>query len=116
MSLPLPAARLADAECEAALARDRMTATLATLQRRLDPRAFARDAVRDASDRSSAAAQASLETARRNPGVATGIAAAIGLFAIGRPLLRLVRRRRTLPSAAPIGAPAPSPAIEGSNT
>ena len=116
---PTPADRLANAERDAALARHRLGDTLATLQNRLDPRAFARegralvqDTMRDVGDRSAAAAQASLDTARRNPGALAGAAAGLGLFVIGRPLLRLFRRRRASTSHTN-QASRPAPVTEG---
>lgn len=105
---PTPADRLAFAERDAALARERLNNTAAALQNRLDPRPIARGAMRDIGDRGDAARRASVDAARRNPGALAGIAAGLGLFVIGRPLLRLIRRRRVAPLQSPdIASPEP---------
>jgi len=106
---PSPADRLTDAEREAALARNRVTDTLAVLQHRLDPRKVARETMRDASDRGTALAQASVDTARRHPGALTGVAAGLAAFVIGRPIVRLIRNRRETRRLAKLQVSPPAP-------
>jgi len=106
---PTPADRLTDAEREAVLARDRVTDTLAVLQHRLDPRKVARQTARDVGDRGSALAEASLDTARRNPGALAGVAAGLGAFVIGRPILRFFRHRREARRIARFQVSPPAP-------
>lgn len=110
MSKASPAAlRLAAAERDAAAARERIGVTVAQLQARLDPRVLARSAQREAGH----AAQVSLDAARQRPQLVAGVATALGLWVIGRPLLRLLRRPRgaekpnSNPLVAPVLAPAP---------
>ncbi|MCP3733797.1 DUF3618 domain-containing protein [Sphingomonas sp. RP10(2022)] len=88
-----PATRLAAAEVEAALARNRLSATLGKLQVRLNPRTLARTAARDVADKGSAAAQAGLDTAVRNPGAVAGATALAGLFLARHRIAHLFRRK-----------------------
>jgi len=88
-----PATRLADAELEAAGARERLSSTLGKLQVRLNPRALALQAARDVSDRGGAAAQASLNAAVRNPGAVAGATAVAGLFLARHRIASLFRRK-----------------------
>lgn len=93
MSAPLPTLRLADAEAEALAARERLNATLGKLQVRLNPRALALQAARELTDKGGAAAQASLNTAVRNPGAVAGATAVAGLFLARHRIVALFRRK-----------------------
>jgi len=106
---PSAADRLTDAEREAALARERLGETVATLQHRLDPRKVARETMRDAGDRGTAVAQASLDTARRHPGAVGGVAAGLAAFVIGRPIVRFIRNRRETRRLARLQVSPPAP-------
>ena len=88
-----PATRLADAELQAAAARERLSATIGRLQVRLNPRTLALQAARDVADKSGAAAQASLNTAVRNPGAVAGATALAGLFLARHRIAGLFRRK-----------------------
>lgn len=90
-------AELRRAEDAAAEARRRLDGTVAELQARLDPKLLAQEA----KDAGTAAALAGVESARRNPGIVAGIAAAAGLFlARGRIRTALRRRRARKPVPA----------------
>jgi len=93
MSAPLPTLRLAEAEAEALAARKRLNATLGKLQVRLNPRALALQAARELTDKGGAAAQASLNTAVRNPGAVAGATAVAGLFLARHRIVALFRRK-----------------------
>lgn len=93
MSAPEPALRLAEAEAEAAAARARLSTTLGKLQVRLNPRTLALQAARELTDKSGAAAQASLNTAVRNPGAVAGATAVAGLFLARHRIASLFRRK-----------------------
>ena len=93
MSAPDPTLHLADAEAEAAAARERLSSTLGKLQVKLNPRDLALQAARDVADKSAAAAQASLNTAVRNPGAVAGATAAAGLFLARHRIIGLFRRK-----------------------
>ncbi len=93
MTAPDPATRLADAELEAAVARERLSSTLGKLQVKLNPRTLARQAARDVADKGGAAAQASLDTAVRNPGAVAGATAVAGLFLARHRIVALFRRK-----------------------
>jgi len=93
-----PALRLAAAEAEAAIARERVALTLAKLQARLNPRVLARRAARDIADKGGAAAQASLDTAQRNPGALAGATALAGLFLARHRIASLFGRKRETPA------------------
>lgn len=71
-----PAARLLAAETDAALARERLSGTVADLQDRLDPTVLAEDA----KAAGAAATQAAVDGARRNPGAVAGAVGALALF------------------------------------
>lgn len=90
-----PAQRLADAERDVAEARERLAATVSTLQAKLDPRTLARSTVDDLTDRGSAIAKTTVDSARRNPAIAATAAMLAGLLLIRRPLTRAIRARRT---------------------
>ena len=93
MSAPEPTLRLAEAEAEAAAARERLNATLGKLQVRLNPRTLALQAAREITDKGGAAAQASLNTAVRNPGAVAGATAVAGLFLARHRIATLFRRK-----------------------
>lgn len=88
-----PAARLAAAEVDAAVARERLSVTLAKLQVKLNPRTLALQAAREVADKGGAAAQASLNTAVRNPGAVAGATAVAGLFLSRHRIASLFRRK-----------------------
>lgn len=90
----MTSAKVAAAEIEAALARQRVMMTIGQLQDRLNPRRLALNASRDVADASSAALTASVETVRRNPGPAAGAAAVAGLFLARHRIVGLFRRGR----------------------
>lgn len=90
---PDPVARLVDAELEAAVARQRLSATLARLQVKLSPKALARQAMVEVTDKGGAAAQAGIETARRNPAAVAGVVALAGAVLARRRIAGLFRRR-----------------------
>lgn len=87
------AARLAEAEAQAAIARERLLATVGKLQVKLNPKALALQAARDVADKGGAAAQASLDTAARNPGAVAGATAIAGLFLARHRIASLFRRK-----------------------
>lgn len=87
------ATRLAEAEAQAAVARERLSATLGRLQAKLNPRTLALQAARDVADRGGAAAQAGLDTAARNPGAVAGFTAVAGLFLARHRIAALFRRK-----------------------
>ena len=89
-----PAKRLAEAERDAVAARERLSSTVSTLQTKLDPKTLARSTVNEITDRGTAAAKASVATARRNPVVLAGVAIIAGLFFARRPIVDAVRRGR----------------------
>ncbi len=88
-----PAARLAQAEADAAIARERLSTTLALVQTRLSPKRLARKAMREVADKSSVAAAAGVDGARRNPGAIAGVTALAGLFLARHRIAHLVRVR-----------------------
>jgi len=98
-----PAQRLVDADRRAAEARRRLSSTVAELQDRVDPTRFKNKALADVRVAGDAAADA----ADRNRGALVGVAAAVGLFLLRGPLLRLFRRAppRPAPSADAPDAP-----------
>jgi hypothetical protein len=85
---------IAAAELRAAAARERMAGTVATLQDRLSPATLARSAARDLADATTSAAQAGVDTARRNPAAIGGMAALAGLF-LARNHIRALWRPKT---------------------
>lgn len=74
---------LARAEQQATDARRALTETLVDIQRRLNPRTLARDAVEEIRDTAIDIARSALDAAKRNPGPLLGIGAALS-FAIGQ--------------------------------
>ena len=90
-----PAKRLAEAERDAAVARERLSSTVSTLQVKLDPKTLARSTVNDLADRGTAAAKAGVDSARRNPAIVAGVAILAGLFFARRPIANAIRRGRT---------------------
>ena len=84
-----PVQRLAAAEANAAIARERLTNTLAVLQERVNPKRLARDAAGDVADAGSVAVQ----SASRHPGALAGLVAAAGLFLARHRIVRLVGGR-----------------------
>ncbi|WP_380781261.1 phosphatase [Sphingomonas sp. R86520] len=90
----MTSAKVAAAEIEAALARQRVMMTLEQLQDRLNPRKLALNAGRDVADAGTAALNASVDTVKRNPGPAAGFAAVAGLFLARHQIVGLFRRGR----------------------
>ena len=90
----MTSAKVAAAEIEAALARQRVMMTVGQLQDRLNPRRLALNASRDVADAGTAALTASVETVKRNPGPAAGAAAVAGLFLARHRIVGLFRRGR----------------------
>ena len=74
-----PVQRLAAAEANAALAKQRLSRTLGVLQERLNPGRLAREAASDVIDVGNVAA----DNARRHPGALAGAVAVAGLL-LGR--------------------------------
>lgn len=108
-----PAARLVDADREAALARQRLSGTVAALQAKLDPSRFANRTLREVQ----VVGDVSAAIAKQNRGVIAGAVAAIGLFLLRRPLMRLFSRT-SKPAAQPTAQPAAKPmaAVPGAPT
>lgn len=71
---------VAAAELDATIKRERLSATARELQAKLNPTRIAKQAVVDATVAGEAAAIASVDTVRRNPGAAAGMVAVAGLF------------------------------------
>ena len=88
------AKRLADAERDAAAARERLSATVAVLQTRLNPRTLARSTAEDFAERGTEIAKAGVEGARRNPVMVLGTALLAGLFIARTPIAKAVRGRK----------------------
>lgn len=100
--------KLASAKAEAAEARADLNRTLATLQRRLDPRSIARTTIDTVRDRGEEMADDAVEFARRRP-VATGAAAAAAVALVAnRPIRKglaaLFRRRKPTSAEATVAA------------
>lgn len=98
-----PVRHLADAEAQAAAARERLSNTLGQLQARLDPKLLAREA----KEAGLQAVHAGVDNARRNPGVVAGATGLLGLFLIRKPLCRMIRRPKNN------DIPAKHPALRG---
>lgn len=102
-----PATRLAQAELDAIVARERLSSTLALLQARLNPRRLARRAMREVADKGSVAAAAGVDGARRNPGAVAGFTAVAGLYLARHRIADLFRggrkvKRQTKAEPAPL--------------
>jgi hypothetical protein len=82
------------AEARAAAARQRLTATVGELQERLAPQALAKDAVETLSDAGRKALDSGVETAKANPALVAGGAAALLAFFGRKRLWSLVRRKK----------------------
>ena len=89
-----PALRLAEAERDAAAARERLSSTVTTLQAKLDPKTLARSTVNEIADRGAAAAKAGVAGARRNPVIIAGVVVLASLFFARRPITNAIRRGR----------------------
>jgi len=90
----MTSAKVAAAEIESALARQRVMMTLGQLQDRLNPRKLALNASRDVADAGTAALSASVKTVKRNPGPTAGFAAVAGLILARHRIVGLFRRGR----------------------
>lgn len=84
---------LAKAEANSADARRRLASTVVALQSRLKPAALARDAIEELKEVGGDMARSGIETVRRNPLPAVGIAALLTAFVARRPLARLFGRK-----------------------
>jgi hypothetical protein len=107
---PDPAARLIDADREAALARQRLHDTLDTLQVRLSPGRLTERARREAR----IVGGTSADIARQNSGVLIGVGVVIGLLLARKPIGRLFRpspRARTAARPAVLPPPPPPKAL-----
>lgn len=76
-----PAQTLLAAQAEALAARQRVSATVGDLQRRLDPQAVVQNAK-----------QAGIDTVTRHPGAVAGAVATVGLFLARGRIARLFRK------------------------
>ena len=95
-----PDPKLLRAKGEAALAKDRLLATLHEVQDRLAPSTIARNAWEGVRDKGEAVAEQTVELARRQPALPIAAGGAIVAFAIRRPVGRLLGRTfRRKPSA-----------------
>jgi ElaB/YqjD/DUF883 family membrane-anchored ribosome-binding protein len=81
------------AERQAETARQRLAGTLVELQARLNPKALVRDAVQELKETGGEFARDGLDAVKRHPLTVGGIAAAIGLFLVRRPIRQLLDRR-----------------------
>lgn len=102
---PDPKQDLFTAEADAALARQRLSGTVAQLQARLDPKLLAEEA----KDAGFSAARAGVDGARRNPGIIAGAVAATGLFLARHRIARLFRRKPKPLPAQPRTSPPKGP-------
>ncbi len=84
---------IAAAEARAAAAKQRLGATVNELQDRLAPQALAKDAVETLSEAGRKALDSGVETAKANPALVAGGAAALLAFFNRRRLWSLVRRK-----------------------
>lgn len=87
------ASRIAAAEADAARARAQLSATLAVLQRRLEPSRLAQEAKRNLADVGTVAAERTREAVRRRPGALAGAVALAGLFLARHRVAALLRRK-----------------------
>lgn len=87
-------ASVAAAEARASAAKQRLSATAGALQERLAPHALARDAADTLADAGRKALDTSVETARANPGLVVGGAAAMVAFLARNRLISLVRGKK----------------------
>ena len=85
-----PAAALLAAEADAALARERISGTVAQLQERLAPQLL----LREAQLAGTAAGRTAVDGARRNPGAVAGAIAVVGLLLARRRISRFWRHRK----------------------
>lgn len=102
-----PVVRLAAAEVDAAAAKDRLDDTVARLQSKLDPKLLAKEAT----DEAKRVGNKGVALARENQQILGGLAGGVLLYLIGRPLLRLFRRRKypkPQRAAKPMSATAPN--------
>jgi hypothetical protein len=86
--------RLAEAEAQAIVARERFARSAAALQERLEPRRLARDAAREMRQAGEDAARRTADGARRNPRALAGVVAVAGLFLARHRIASLFRRRK----------------------
>lgn len=103
-----PVVRLASAEVDVAAAKDRLNDTVARLQSKLDPKLLAKEAT----DEAKRVGGKGVAYARDNQAIIGGLAGGALIYLIGRPLLRLIFRRRKYPkpqkAAKPMTATAPN--------
>lgn len=87
------------ARVEAELARARLMGTAQELQTRLNPAKIANDAWTGAKEKGADLAEEAVDVVRSRPAMAGGVAAAVGLFLVRNPLMRLFKRQPRLPKA-----------------
>jgi ElaB/YqjD/DUF883 family membrane-anchored ribosome-binding protein len=87
------------ARVEAERARAKLMGTAHELQTRLSPGTIANNAWTGAKTRSADLAEEAVDVVRTRPAMAGGVAAAVGLFLVRNPLLRLFKRKPRLPKA-----------------
>ena len=80
---------IAAARIEAERARARMMASAHNLQERISPRVLARDAWEGAKMKGADLVEDGVDAVKRNPGAASGVAAAAMLFLLRHPLMNL---------------------------
>lgn len=86
---------LAKAETNSVDARRQLAKTVVALQSRLKPSALARDAVEELKEVGGEMARSGIESVKRNPLPAVGVAALLTAFFARKPLARLLRRQPT---------------------
>lgn len=84
--------KLLRARGEAALAKDRLLATVHEVQERLAPATIARNAWEGVRDKGEAVAEQTVDLARRKPALPIAAGGALVAFAVRRPVGRLLRR------------------------
>jgi hypothetical protein len=102
-----PVVRLASAEVDVAAAKDRLNDTVARLQSKLDPKLLAKGAT----DEAKRVGDKGVMLARENQEALLGLAGAIILYLLRKPLLSVFRRRKypkPQRAAKPMTATAPN--------
>lgn len=87
-----PDPKLLRARSEAALAKERLMATVHEVQDRLAPATIARNAWEGVRDKGEAVAEQTVDLARRKPALPIAAGGAIVAFAVRRPVGRLLGR------------------------
>lgn len=86
------------AEARAQRARKRLTDTLVALQARLNPRALAKEAAEELKEAGEQMLRNGVEAVKQQPVKAAGVAAAVGLFLLRKPLRKLAERAQETPA------------------